>query len=76
MQDLNRYSAVIEDAISKIDFPQTPNNLYDPLRYFLLLGGKRMRPILTLLGAEAFGKSFNNAIPAALSVELFHNFSK
>ena len=75
MQDLNRYSAVIEDAISKIDFPQTPNNLYDPLRYFLLLGGKRMRPILTLLGAEAFGKSFNNAIPAALSVELFHNFS-
>ena len=75
MQDLNRYSAVIEEALTKIDFPQTPNNLYDPLRYFLVLGGKRMRPILTLLGAEAFGKSLNDAVPAALSVELFHNFS-
>jgi geranylgeranyl diphosphate synthase type II len=75
MQDLNRYSNVIEEAISKIVFPHSPNNLYDPLRYFLVLGGKRMRPILTLMGAEVFGKKLETAIPAALSVELFHNFS-
>ena len=57
MQDLAQYSAYIEEEIKAIDFPQSPANLYEPLRYFLSLGGKRMRPILTLLGAELFGET-------------------
>jgi len=75
MQELQRYSQVIEEGLSTIKFPDSPTNLYDPLRYFLAIGGKRMRPILTLMGAEAFGAPLIKALPAAISVELFHNFS-
>lgn len=75
MQDLAQYSAYLEEEIKAIDFPQSPGNLYEPLRYFLSLGGKRMRPILTLLGAELFGETKENALSAALSVEVFHNFT-
>ncbi len=75
MQQLAPYSAYLENEINAIDFPKDPSNLYDPLRYFLSLGGKRMRPILTLLGAELFGESKENALSAALSVEVFHNFT-
>lgn len=75
MQELNHYSQKIEDELVKIQFPHSPSNLYDPLRYFLTIGGKRMRPILTLMGAEAFGSTIPESLPAALSIELFHNFS-
>ncbi len=75
MQEISAYTNYIEREIARLDFPLHPSNLYDPLRYFMQLGGKRMRPILTLLGAELFGEQKENAINAALSVETFHNFS-
>jgi geranylgeranyl diphosphate synthase type II len=75
MESLNAYTAKVEAALDQLIFPSSPKNLYDPLRYFLTLGGKRMRPILSLLGAEAFDKNSADAMPAALAVELFHNFS-
>lgn len=75
MQALKAYSEKIEGELKKVQFPHSPPNLYDPLRYFLVLGGKRMRPILTLMGAEVFGSTSSEALPAAISVELFHNFS-
>jgi geranylgeranyl diphosphate synthase type II len=75
MQDLAAYTLALEKEINQIDFPQYPSNLYDPLRYFMALGGKRMRPILTLLGAELFGNSKESAIHAAVAIEVFHNFS-
>lgn len=52
-----------------------PENLYDPIRYILELGGKRLRPVLTLMTAEAFGCNYKHALDAALSMEVFHNFS-
>ena len=52
-----------------------PRNLYDPIQYILSLGGKRMRPVLTLLSAEIFDVSYEKALPAAMAVEVFHNFS-
>ena len=52
-----------------------PKNLYDPINYILELGGKRMRPVLTLMSAEIFDVKFKKALPAALAVEVFHNFS-
>ncbi|WP_027127463.1 polyprenyl synthetase family protein [Gelidibacter mesophilus] len=52
-----------------------PNSLYDPILYILGLGGKRLRPILTLMTAEAFNDDYEHALNAALSVEIFHNFS-
>ncbi len=52
-----------------------PKNLYEPEWYILQLGGKRLRPILTLLAAEAYGENPEKALPAALAVEVFHNFT-
>ena len=49
--------------------------MYEPIHYILQLGGKRMRPILTLMSAEVFDADYAKALPAALAVEVFHNFS-
>lgn len=65
----------IESELSSLSFPKEPENLYDPLRYFLTLGGKRIRPVLTLMGASLFGVNPHKALNAALAVEVFHNFS-
>lgn len=75
MRDLAVYSTLLENEINQLDFPKTPSNLYDPLRYFMQLGGKRMRPVLTFLGAELFGLQKEAVVNAALSVEVFHNFT-
>ncbi len=53
----------------------TPNQMYEPMAYILNLGGKRVRPLLTLVGCDLFNVNPNHAIQSALAVELFHNFS-
>ena len=55
--------------------PSTPTTLYDPVDYILHLGGKRIRPLLTLMAAEAVGADLQQALPAARAIEVFHNFS-
>lgn len=75
MEFIPVYTRYIEQELKKIDIPDSPKELYDPLRYFLQIGGKRMRPILTLLGAELFGMEKEKALNAALAVEVFHNFT-
>ena len=52
-----------------------PANLYQPIDYILQLGGKRMRPVLTLMTADIFDVDYKLALPAAMAVEVFHNFS-
>ncbi len=52
-----------------------PKNLYQPIDYILQLGGKRMRPVLTLMTADIFDIDYKLALPAAMAVEVFHNFS-
>ncbi|HEX2533474.1 MAG TPA: polyprenyl synthetase family protein [Chitinophagaceae bacterium] len=56
-------------------FPEQPATLYDPNRYFLRLGGKRVRPVLCLMGNELFDEICPDAWPVATAVELFHNFT-
>ncbi len=51
------------------------DNLHSPINYILGLGGKHIRPVLLLLSANAFGESPANVMPAALAVEIFHNFT-
>ncbi len=75
MIDLKAYTELVERKLSELSLPPKPGNLYDPLRYLLNIGGKRVRPILTLLGAELFGVSNDKVINQALAVELFHNFT-
>ena len=52
-----------------------PDSLYEPMRYILDLGGKRVRPLLVLLSYSLFKEDYSRAMPAALAVEIFHNFS-
>ncbi|MDX1769868.1 MAG: polyprenyl synthetase family protein, partial [Arenibacter troitsensis] len=52
-----------------------PVNLYQPISYILNLGGKRLRPVLTLMTTDIFGGDYKKALDAALAVEVFHNFS-
>ena len=52
-----------------------PLNLYEPIHYILQLGGKRLRPVLTLLTCDLFGGKAKNALDAALAIEVFHNFT-
>jgi len=65
----------IEQEIHKNPYQGSPQNLYDPLNYILGLGGKRIRPVLALMGCELYSGNIEKAIPAALTVEVFHNFS-
>ena len=75
MKELSAYTELIEKEIEAIDLPLSPDNLYAPLRYFMALGGKRLRPVLTLLGAELFGLEKVKVIKAATAIEVFHNFT-
>ncbi|WP_347173401.1 polyprenyl synthetase family protein [Polaribacter uvawellassae] len=52
-----------------------PKNLYEPIRYILSLGGKKIRPVLTLMAASLFSDEYKKALPAAYAVEMFHNFT-
>ena len=56
-------------------FPESPASLYDPNEYFLKLGGKRVRPVLCLMGNEMFDDIRDDAWHVATAIELFHNFT-
>jgi len=64
-----------KDFISTLPFASQPDSLYEPCHYLLKLGGKRVRPILCLMGNELFGEIKQDAWYAAKGVELFHNFT-
>ncbi|MEH6537069.1 MAG: polyprenyl synthetase family protein [Psychroserpens sp.] len=75
MQHIPSYQDTFVKYLEAYIEPKEPNTLYDPIHYILELGGKRLRPILTLMTAEIFGGDYKRALDAALSVEVFHNFS-
>ena len=75
MQQFNNWQEEIEKAISEIEFNSMPADLYDPIRYTLSIGGKRMRPILALLGCDLFSGDLGKVIKPAVGIEVFHNFT-
>ncbi len=75
MEDLLPYIERIEKELKEVELPSNPEKLYDPLRYFLQIGGKRIRPALVILGQKLFNPSASEAFSQALSIELFHNFT-
>ena len=76
MRSIYQYQEFISDYLqSNLHLTKEPKNLYEPIEYILALGGKRMRPVLTLMSAEVFDVDYKLALPAALAVEVFHNFS-
>lgn len=75
MELLAKYSAALTEKLEETVRVKEPIALYEPIKYILTLGGKRLRPVLTLLTADFFGNAHKEAMNAALAVELFHNFS-
>lgn len=66
---------LIDEKLAELNLPENPPLLYDPVRYTLLLSGKRIRPYLTLVGCGLCGGKIEEALPAAISIELLHNFT-
>lgn len=71
----NEILQLFESALAQMQTPEEPKLLYAPIIYSMSGGGKRLRPVLLLLTAEAFGGNVEEAMPAALAVEIFHNFT-
>lgn len=72
---ISDYQQRFDNYLKANRFAKAPKNLYEPFDYLLSLGGKRIRPVLAMIGAELAGASGDDALPAAMAVELFHNFS-
>lgn len=75
MHSLKELSELFAKHFNTSHFPAQPQNLYEPCDYFLQIGGKRIRPVLCLLGNELFDEIHKDAYQVATAVELFHNFT-
>ena len=75
MDFLNKYQRLIAENIEKHHFNGEPFELYEPINYIIANGGKRLRPVLTLMAAELFGGDMDKALKPALAIEFFHNFT-
>ncbi|PQJ80999.1 polyprenyl synthetase family protein [Polaribacter porphyrae] len=73
--DILHYQQEFLQYLTSKNWIQEPKNLYEPVDYILQIGGKRIRPVLTLMAADIFSNDFKKALPAALSIEVFHNFT-
>ena len=75
MKSFQEYLDTVNQAIAAIPYPSAPSQLYEPISYHMALGGKRVRPVLTLMACDAMGGDLNEAIDAAVGLEMFHNFT-
>lgn len=66
---------LVNQKIAQTSFGSNPKELYEPIEYMMSLGGKRLRPVLTLMACDLFGEDVNKALDVALAVEVFHNFT-
>ena len=75
MKTFQEYLETVNQAIATIPYPAAPSKLYEPISYHMALGGKRVRPVLTLMACEAMGGELSQALDAAVGLEMFHNFT-
>jgi geranylgeranyl diphosphate synthase type II len=75
MFTLEECQNIINRHLNEINLPELPANLYEPVRYMLDLGAKRLRPSLVLMGCNVFTDSLDAAIHPAMAIEIFHNFT-
>ena len=75
MQLIDNFRAEFLSYLEQKNTTRQPENLYNPINYILGLGGKRLRPVLTLLTCDMLGGNSKEALDAALAIEIFHNFS-
>lgn len=75
MYSIEQLSALIQQGIDQIQYPTLAPHLYDPVRYTLETGGKRLRPTLVLMAANLFKEDLQPAIIPAVGLEMYHNFT-
>lgn len=73
--NFDNFAAAIKAEISSQQYGENPTELYEPIRYIMALGGKRLRPILTLIGASLYDQNWQKAVKPAIAMEVFHNFT-
>lgn len=74
-ENLKNLDQLLQTAVESLPIPDKPSRLYQPVRYTLGLGGKRLRPRLVLLSCGLCGGYPEKAVPAALALEMLHNFT-
>ena len=75
MHSIKHYQELISNHFQELIKVKEPVSLYEPIQYIIGLGGKRLRPVLTLMATEVFDVDCQKALSAATAVEVFHNFS-
>jgi geranylgeranyl diphosphate synthase type II len=75
MKSITEYQEIVQIEVDKFQSETKDLELYAPVKYILDLGGKRMRPVLTLMGTDLFGGIISEASRSALGIEVFHNFT-
>ncbi|HET8828205.1 MAG TPA: polyprenyl synthetase family protein [Pelobium sp.] len=75
MHSIKELQQIIDKAVKEIEYPATPNELYEPIAYLMALGGKRLRPALVLMATDLFDGDIEDAKAPALAIEMFHNFT-
>lgn len=75
MFNIGQLTSYVNENIGSIAYPDIPDSLFEPVRYMLQGGGKRIRPVLTLASCAALGGAYSDAINQALGIEMFHNFT-
>lgn len=75
MYTFNQLQCKVTDFINTLDYTVSPEGLYEPMTYILGLGGKRIRPVLVLMGANLFTDKLDNIYLPAIGLEVFHNFT-
>ncbi|HTL07032.1 MAG TPA: polyprenyl synthetase family protein [Chitinophagaceae bacterium] len=75
MHSFEELSELFKKKFEIAHFPKTPATLYEPNNYFLTIGGKRVRPVMCLMGSELFGEITADSYHVATAIELFHNFT-
>ncbi|NDK54845.1 polyprenyl synthetase family protein [Pontibacter fetidus] len=73
--DINILTEKLNHTLSTLRYGEQPSELYEPIRYIMALGGKRIRPMLVLLSAKMFDDDIEKALLPAAGVEVFHNFT-
>lgn len=75
MYTIRELKEIFDEALSRENLIRNPKELYEPVEYTLSLGGKRLRPILLMMGCDMFGGNIMDAIHPAIAIEIFHNFT-
>ncbi len=75
MKEISEYQSLVLEQLELLEKEKSDLALYDPVSYILSLGGKRLRPVLTLLATDLFGGKLEDSYKSAIGIEMFHNFT-